>query len=495
MADLELRPLQVAVMDRLRESFKAGHRAVMCYAPTGFGKSECAIHLMNATEKNGKRSAMILDRIILCNQTSERLQKYGIDHGVLQSGHWRYRPDKKIQICSAQTLEKRGSFPGLDLMIIDEAHAQRSQTIEFIKQNPQLRVIGLSASPFTKGLGQTYSDVVSSTTTGELVREGWLAGLRVFVAKEIDMAGAKKIAGEWSPKETTQRGIQITGDVVSEWVKKTHEIFGGPKKTIVFCSGVAHGADLSQRFAQAGYNFISISYEDDDEFKRQAIEDFSRPDTDIHGLIATDILTKGFDVPDVMIGISARPFSKSFSSHVQQMGRVMRAYPGKEFAVWIDHSGNYLRFQDQWDELYNNGVSSLDDGAEKTKPEPTEKEKERAKCPQCGAFWPTAADSCPHCGYIHVKRNAVQEVCGEVIEIGSKQKSEKYDSAYKEHFYQQLLGWARLKGYADGWAYHAYKEKFAGVNPAWKKVAAVVGDDVYGWITHRAIKNAKKRAA
>jgi superfamily II DNA or RNA helicase len=64
----------------------------------------------------------------------------------------------------------------------------------------------------------------------------------------------------------------------------------------------------------------------------EAIAEFAKPDSSITGLIACDILTKGFDVPDVMIGVSARPFSKSFSQHVQQMGRVMRAAPGKEFA-------------------------------------------------------------------------------------------------------------------------------------------------------------------
>ncbi|PXA16943.1 helicase, partial [Staphylococcus pseudintermedius] len=86
----------------------------------------------------------------------------------MQSGHWRYRPSEKIQICSAQTLEKRGSFPGLDLLIVDEAHSQRQETTNMIKRNERIRVIGLSASPFTNGLGNTYSHVVSCVTTKEL---------------------------------------------------------------------------------------------------------------------------------------------------------------------------------------------------------------------------------------------------------------------------------------------------------------------------------------
>lgn len=415
---LELRDYQAGSLDALRHGFAAGHRVQMLYAPTGSGKTETAIALMDATAQKGNRVAMILDRRVLCDQTSKRLEKYSIDHGVLMAGHWRYRPGEHIQVCSAQTLEKRGSFPGLQLLVVDEAHTTRQSTAEFIRNNPKIRVVGLSASPFTKGLGDIYTNVVNATTTKALVGTGQLSPLRVFVTTPIDMSGAKKIGGEWSSAEASKRGIKITGDVVSEWVKKTHEIFGEPRKTIVFASGVAHGVDLAQGFAEAGYNFVSISYKDDDDFKADVLADFCRPETSINGIIATDILTKGFDQADVCIGISARPFTKSFSSHVQQLGRVMRPHESKEHSIWLDHSGNILRFSDQWDELYESGVSELHEGGdEKTKPEPTNDEKEAAKCPKCSSFWPRNADVCPNCGFVHVKRNAVVSVAGEMTEF------------------------------------------------------------------------------
>ena len=53
------------------------------------------------------------------------------------------------------------------------------------------------------------------------------------------------------------------------------------------------------------------------------------------------------------------------------MGRVMRSHPGKEFGLWLDHSGNYLRFRDDWDDVFENGVQKLDDGREKPKKEPS----------------------------------------------------------------------------------------------------------------------------
>lgn len=453
---LNLRDYQEKALEQLRLGFAQGKRAQVLVSPTGSGKTEMAIALLAATKTKGNKAAMLLDRIVLCDQTSKRLERYNIDHGVLQSGHWRYRPYENIQVCSAQTLERRGAFPGLSLLIVDECHATREQTVEFIKNNPDVKVVGLTATPFTKGLGKIYDNVVSPVTTKELVERKMLVPLRVFIAKEIDMSGAKKVAGEWSNAEATTRGMKITGDVVSEWITKTHEIFDRPRKTIVFSAGVDHGADLARKFQERGYNFISLSYKDDDQWKKEIIEDFSKPDTEIQGLIATDILTKGFDVPDVMIGVSARPFSKSLSSHIQQMGRVMRGSEGKEFALWLDHSGNYLRFREDWDDVFEAGVDVLDEGKEKAKKEPTEREKKESKCPACHALWVGGSDTCYNCGHVRERQNKVSAVAGQLEELALATQSRES----KQEFWSMMQYYVRYEGWSSGRAANTYRDKF-----------------------------------
>jgi superfamily II DNA or RNA helicase len=484
--ELQLREHQMRVIEELREGFRKGYKSQLLYAPTGAGKTEIAIYLMKAAREKCKRSAMVMDRIVLVDQTSMRLTKYNLPHGVYQSNHWKWDPTELIQICSAQTLERRENMPGTSLLIIDECHVQRRQINEFIKNNPHISVIGLTATPFTKGLGDVYENVVTGATTSWLVDNSWLTPIKVFIAKEIDMSGAKKVAGEWAQDEVTTRGMKITGDIVEEWIKKTHEIYGKPEKTIVFCSGVAHGADLVQQFARHGYNFVSISYKDNDDFKRQAIEDFARPETEIHGLIATDILTRGFDVPDVKIGVSARPFSKSLSSHVQQMGRVMRPHHSKEFALWLDFSGNYLRFRDEWDQLYAEGVKDLDDTVEKAKKEPSPREKEASKCPKCSFLWPKSADMCPACGHVRERRNQVSSVAGEMEELVSGAKRD-----VKQKFYSELIAYAMSKGYNPNWAKHKYKARFG----VWPKGLSESPSPITGptaqWIKSQMIAYAK----
>ena len=489
-----LRPYQSAILDKLRQGFIDGHRAQILYAPCGSGKTEMAVSMMDATEQKGHRSAMVVDLKLLCDQTSARLDKYNIDHGVIKPESQRYRPDLPIQVCMVQTLEAREGFPAVNLLVVDEAHMMRASVIEFVKNNPKVKVVGLTGSPFSKGLGATYSNVVSAITVNELVERGDLISPRIFIAKQIDMADAKKIGGEWSDKEASERGIKITGDVVSEWIAKTNEVFGGPRKTIVFCAGVAHGDDLVQKFREAGFNFIGVSYKDDDQYKREVLAEFAKPDTDINGLIATDLLTKGFDVTDVCVGVSARPFSKSFSAHVQQLGRVMRKHDGKDCAIWLDHSGNYLRFRDQWDALCADGVSELDDGAEKTKPEPTDNEKEAAKCPKCGALWHGNADACTHCGFVRARKNEVVNLAGEMTELEAAPKKEKYSMEFKTDFYAQLLGYAMERGSKPGWAFYKYQDKFKvepanGMNPAPKPPTAALRI----WIKSRNIAWAKNK--
>jgi len=159
-----------------------------------------------------------------------------------------------------------------------------------------------------------------------------------------------------------------------------------------------------------------------------------------------------------MIGVSARPFSKSLSSHIQQMGRVMRFNTenpeDKPFALWLDHSGNYLRFREDWEAVYENGVDALDDSKEKAKKEPTESTKEASKCPRCSSLWPANSDTCSHCGLVRERRNAVSVTPGEMEELAMMSRDNK------QSWWSQLNWYVLNTGKSPGWAAHTYKEKF-----------------------------------
>lgn len=444
MKSINLRDYQQASVEGLREGIRTGHRSQILCAPTGAGKTICAAYLMSEARGKQSRVAFLVDRIALVDQTSAVLDEYGIDHGIQQAGHWRNRGYEYIQVCSAQTIEKRGFFPDMKLMIVDEAHCMRRATIELIKHRPDLRVIGLTATPFARGMGEVYTRVVNVTTTNRLISEGWLVPLTMYAAREADMTGAKIVAGEWSEKDIEDRGLKIVGDIVAEWVDKTNRHFGKPVKTIVFSATVPHGDELCRQFNAAGFNFQQISYKDtNDERRRELIAEFRKPDSAIDGLVSCEVLAKGFDVPDVLCGIAARPYRSSLSSHIQQLGRVMRPSPGKTFGLWLDHAGNALRFMKETEEIFAAGVSDLKDGLDgKARKEPTEKEKDAIKCAKCGFILPASARVCPACGHERRRQSLVESVAGVMVELGHNGKPLPNFLQDREAVWRQLCGYA-----------------------------------------------------
>lgn len=480
MREMQLRPYQAECIDGLRAGIRAGHRSQILYAPTGAGKTVVGSFLMDEARKKGSRVAFVVDRVNLVDQTSAALDEYGIPHGVVQAGHWRRQGYEPIQICSAQTLEKRGFFPELQLLIVDECHAMRKETVRLIKNRPELRVVGLTATPFTKGLGEVYTNVVTVTTTDELIEQGYLVPLKLYAAKAVDMTGAKVVAGEWAEREIEERGREIIGDIVAEWADKTRLHFGGPVKTIVFAATVDHGEELCRQFNAAGFNFQQISYRDaNEERRRELIAEFRKPNSAIDGLVSCEVFTKGFDVPDVMCGIAARPYRKSLSSHIQQMGRVMRIAEGKSFGLWLDHCGNVLRFKADTDEVFANGCGALDNGEKdaKARKEPTQKERETIRC-QCGYILSAHMRVCPACGRERLRRSLVETVAGVMVEVGGKriEASGRY-----EFLRDQERVWREL-------AYLALERK-AGDMDAAQRFAQAQYRNIYGAFARRQIVN------
>jgi superfamily II DNA or RNA helicase len=443
-----LRQYQADSIEALRAGIRAGHKRQIVCAPTGSGKTEVGMALINEAVAKYSKTAFICDRIAILDQTSERFDKNQIPHGIIQAGHWRWRPYERAQICSAQTLARRGTVDGLKLIIVDEAHTLYRATVNFLLAHPEIITIGLTATPFSKGLGEIYTNIVNITTTNALMAEGYLSPLRVFSAKAIDVRGMKvKSTGEWDEHDMEKRGLEIVGDVVAEWKTKTQELFGGPVKTIVFSATVAHGEELCRQWQAEGFNFQQVSYKDNDKDRRDLIETFRKPDSEIAGLVSCEALAKGFDVPDILMGVSCRPYRKSLSGHIQQVGRVMRQFPGKEFAAWNDHSGNFLRFYHDTTEFFEHGLAGLsEDHLDSTaRKEPEEYEKRQILCGNCSAILSPSATMCLSCGTMRPKRsNDVEHLPGEMRELdikGAKKKRPEWMED-KDTVWRMIVGHA-----------------------------------------------------
>lgn len=462
----EPRPFQVSAHEELRKGFSAGNKNQILCSATGSGKTFSGLKFAFEALKKGKRVLFVCDRTTLINQTSETADRYGlISHGIIQANHWRRNENLPFQIGSVQTLAKRGYWPKADLIIVDEAHTLYKAVTDYIGST-KAAVIGLTATPFTKGLGKHYSHIVNATTMHGLVQSGVLVPMRIFSCKKINMKGAKTLGGEWTDIEAEKRGLEIVGDVVSEWLKH-----GENRKTIVFGATIKHCQEICKQFLDVGVMAAVFTAETKDVERKYLLDEFRKPNSSLRVLISVEALAKGFDVPDVGCVSDCRPLRKSLSTAIQMWGRGLRSSPetGKQDCILLDHSGNILRFNEDFTDIYFNGVNSLDDGEKlDQKIRPEKEDREIKGCPSCG--YKPFFKRCMACGYEINDPSLLEHVPGEMQEITQAVmagKKKLADDHY--HLWQQVCTYAREHSAPEkqkGRAYHLYKD-IAGREPGW----------------------------
>lgn len=447
------RAFQERAHEQLREGFRAGHRCQVLMAPTGAGKTFLGLRACHEALQRGKRAIFMCDRTTLIEQTSATADRYGLAaHGVLQASHWRTNLARPLQIASAQTLARR-DWPEADLIVVDECHTQLKAWTEHIP-NTKAAVIGLSATPFSTGLGRLFTNLVNAATMHELTEQGILVPMRPFIARAADMRGAATAGGEWTDKAAEERGMEIIGDVVTEWSKH-----GQGRKTICFGSTIRHCEEICRQFNEAGVSAAVFTSETTAEQRAMLLQEYRKPDSHLRVLVSVEALAKGFDVQDVGCVIDCRPLRKSLSTAIQMWGRGLRSSPdtGKQDCIILDHSGNLERFAEDFSDIFFNGLGELDSGEKLDKAiRRDDEEKEAKACPSCGHR--PFAKRCVACGFEIQAPAMVEHVPGELQEVRIGKRKLADDS---RHLWEQVVTYARAHSAPDkqrGRAAHLYKD-------------------------------------
>jgi superfamily II DNA or RNA helicase len=466
----EPRAFQIDAHQQLRQGFREGHKNQLIMAPTGAGKTYLGLRICNEAMQKGKKAVFLCDRTTLINQTSEVASAYGLDdHGVIQANHWKRRPDKLLQIASVQTIAKRAYWPAMDVLVIDEAHTMYKPWVEYA-QSTGAAVIGLSATPFSTGLGKVFSNLINATTMHELTQSGVLVPMRIFSCTKPDMAGAATAGGEWTDKAAEERGMAIVGDVVTEWLR-----FAENRKTIVFGATIRHCEELAQQFINQGVMAAVFTSETTAKERQLLLDEYRKHDSHLKILISVEALAKGFDVPDVGCVCDARPLRKSLSTAIQMWGRGLRSSPdtGKKDCYLLDFSGNIVRFAEDFTDVFFNGLDKLDDGEKLDKKIRKDEEYELKGCPKCG--YSPFTKRCMGCGYERPSKQMEKAIDGQMTEIfigEGKNKKKLADNA--EHLWHQVVAYAKVHSAPEkqqGRAYHLFK-KITGLDPTWRFTTA-----------------------
>ena len=488
-----LRLYQETAIDELRESLRTGHRRPVLQLPTGAGKTRIAAEIVRGSLSKERRAIFVVPRLSLIEQTVAAFEREGIwNIGVLQGVHFRTNPNAPVQIASAQTLARR-DIPKADVVIVDECHLQFRSMAEWIAAPEWASVpfVGLSATPWSRGLGKSYDDLLMPVSIEQLIDDGYLSPFRVFAPPGPNLAGVRTMAGEFNEADLSEAcdKKEIVADVVRTWFEK-----GECRPTLCYGVDRKHAQHLQERFIEAGVAAEYIDCDTEMFVREEIFERFRASETKLICNVAT--LDTGIDL-DVRCIIDARP-TRSRIRFVQTIGRGLRPAEGKDHLIVLDHAGNHQRLGLVTDIHFG----ALDDGElgrnlDKGRPD---REPSIKLCSECRCVLPPRARECPACGARIFAATEVAERDGELIELGARLSGSVADRHYqelekKDLWHGALVKISRQKGYKPGWAAHKFREKF-GVWPTLnyppEREPTV---EILNWVRSRQIAYAKAKQA
>lgn len=466
-----LRDYQQSAINGIRSAIREGHKKVMLMIPTGGGKTRIAAAIIESALAKGKKVLFVADLRTLVDQSAIEFGKLGIDGSVVMADDPRYAPWKGLQVCSAQTLMRR-TQPDADLVIIDEAHTHYEYLTELMKVWSLVPFIGLSASPFTRGLGNHYTKLVQGPTTSELMDMGYLLKPICYGPPTIDTSKLRMNGNDYDQKQLGDavKAPQITADIVNTYLDK-----GEGRKFILFPVNVAHSKDMVNAFNLAGVPCAHIDAHTPDEERQVYYEQLNTGE--LVGLSSVGVLSKGFDetsVSCVILGFA----TKSLMKYIQTVGRGLRAHEGQDNCIVLDHGGNVERLgfpDDPLPDFLCNGDETEAARQKEREKEKEEKELSPKKCPSCHHLVDADKFICSDCGHIFAKKSEVEVINEDLqkLERTPAQKRNRTTSKeVKQDFFSSALGYCYAKGYKEGWASNKYREYF-GVWP--NKMAKVCG--------------------
>ncbi|MBX6324341.1 MAG: DEAD/DEAH box helicase, partial [Rhodospirillaceae bacterium] len=284
-----------------------------------------------------------------------------------------------------------------NLVLVDEAHLipRTSDTMyrRFLGLlaaiNPQLKIIGFTATPYRldsgllhRGPDALFTDIAYEVSVRALIDEGWLCPLITkATATQLDVKGVATRGGEFvaSQLQAAVDKADVTEAAVEEIVA-----YGRDRRSwLAFCAGVGHAEHVAQAIRARGYSCATVFGHTPRVERDRITAAFKRGE--IRALASMGVLTTGFNAPAVDLIAMLRP-TRSTGLYVQMAGRGTRLAPGKADCLVLDFAGNIARH-------------GPIDAVNPREPGTGEGEAPVKICPGCQTVLPAATATCPHCGH------------------------------------------------------------------------------------------------
>jgi DNA repair protein RadD len=449
---MTLRPYQLDLVERVEDSTAS---SVLVVLPTGGGKTQVAEELTRRTVSRGGRVVFLADRQELVRQAHDR-----IGGAVLMGslGRRAEDPSAAVTVASVATLARRASVPSADLVFADEAHLYAAASFRQILEayrSSGARVVGLTATPARldgQGLGELFDEVVQGPSTQDLISQGWLVPARTFAPTGPWWDSVSLRGGDFAAEDLARAASAVVRDVAARW----RQLGGADRPTIVFAATKRHATELAEEFSGMDVGPAETVTDDTPASVRRSVRDRIQGG-DLRVVVTVGVLGTGFDAPAVSCIVMARP-TLSWSLYLQQGGRGLRPFPGKEDLLLVDAAGNSLRHG-----LLTKPFSVSLDGVRKL--------HRRAvagltTCRNCFRVYESSDAACPGCSVVRpvAPPRRLRTVDGQLVELTPAQAFA--ETAPPSRQIALLARWTR-EAREKGWKPGAPAARFRGMFGRW----------------------------
>jgi len=405
------RPYQQAAIDAVIGHVKRKTGPCLIAAATGSGKSVIVSELARffASVAPKKRVLCIQPSKELCDQNLEKYLSYGYPASLFcasaGSKCLRHQVIFASPLSAIKQIDKIARL-GISAIILDEAHGI-SQTIKDIVSgirdysergitpNKNVRVVGLTATPYRMGTGYIYAmdatgdevihhdedkainpyfeRLVYNITASELLELGFLTRPEVGETSisydtshlEVDKFGnfsSKSVSAAFEGNTKTER-------IINKVLHTTAET--NRKGVMIFAATISHAEEITKYLPDGQWALITGKTKKKE--REQLIGDFKAKR--VLFLVNVAVLCTGFDSSHVDYLAILRA-TESASLFQQIVGRSLRLDPNKEYALIHDFAENIERHGLQSD-IFTPEI--------KTRKAAGEGEEIEVTCPSCNA--------------------------------------------------------------------------------------------------------------
>lgn len=341
--DAKINPnsMQRKALRELRRYRDTGVKKALIISATGSGKTYLAA--FDARNFGAKRLLYIVHRESILKDAKESFVKvFGAERTYgFYTGNENSLEADFIFATSNMLGRHLNSFKKdeFDYIIYDEVHHVVAETGKKIFEyfEPEF-ILGLTATPermdnqdiFTLfDQNVPFELRLRDAINNDLVVPFHYYGIRdqlVDYSSKDKMTIAKNIA--------EQNNIEFIKSQIEKYRKPGEKL-----KCIAFCTNIQSCRLMAEELYEEGYHTISLTGINDTGVRIKAFKDLQDENNLLEIICTVDILNEGVDIPQVNMVLFLRP-TESQTVFIQQLGRGLRKYPGKDYVTVLDFIGN-----------------------------------------------------------------------------------------------------------------------------------------------------------